>query len=133
MKNMNNKILLVALVIMVGVMAFLSWKVVSASNSGIGSAITLSTNPSPLGLGQTTFVIEVKDENGKPVDDATVTFDLNMATMNMGTQRGKAISQGSGRYSAVGRISMRGPWRVRTTVRMPDGSTVNKDFSVNVP
>ncbi len=134
---MNSKTLLIILAIMVGAIAILGWKVLSASNSSAdssnGGAISLSTDPNPLRLGQATFMIDVKDKSGKPVDNATVSFDINMTAMNMGTQQGNATSQGNGRYSAVGNMSMRGPWRVRTKVTMPDGSVVNKDFTVNVP
>ncbi|MFA5770669.1 MAG: FixH family protein [Patescibacteria group bacterium] len=133
---MNNKTLLIILAIMIGITAFFGWNVMSTSNSETssnGGGISLSTNPNPLQPGPATFFIDVKDKNGKPVNNATVTFDLNMTAMNMGTQQGNATSQGNGRYSAVGNMSMRGPWRVKTTVTMPDGSVENKDFMVNVP
>ena len=132
---MNNKTLLVILAIMIGLTAILGWNVMSASSSDTSSSggISLSTDPSPLQPGPATFMIDVKDKKGKPVDNAIVAFDLNMTAMNMGTQRGNATSQGNGRYSAAGSMSMRGPWRVRTTVTMPDGSVENKDFMVNVP
>ncbi len=134
---MNNKTLLIILAVMVGAVAFLGWKSMSikspGTDSSASSGISLSTNPNPLRLGQATFMIDVKDKNGKPVDNAAVTFDLNMTAMNMGTQQGTATSQGGGRYSAVGNMSMRGPWRVRTSVKMSDGSTENKDFTVSVP
>ena len=136
---MNNKTLLIALAVMIGAIAFLGWKVMSAS--GLSSTekstdavgITLSTSPNPLKLGQATFMIDVKNKDGTPVDNATVSFDVNMTTMNMGTQRGNAMLQGNGRYSTIGNMSMKGPWRVRTTVNIPDGSSENKDFIVNVP
>lgn len=120
---------------MIGVTAIFGWNVTFGSNdtSSNGSGITLSTNPNPLQPGPATFIIEVKDKSGKPVDNATVSFDLNMTAMNMGTQQGSAASQGNGKYSAVGNMSMRGPWRVKTTVTMSDGSVENKDFMVNVP
>ena len=103
-------------------------------SSGSGNAqISLMTNPSPLRLGQGTFIISVKDDAGNPVDDARVTFDLNMTTMNMGTQEGVASAQGNGNYAVVGRLSMKGPWKVSTKVTMPDGKEISKDFSVNVP
>ena len=134
---MNNKTLLALLAVLVVAVAYLGWKSMSIPTPGTSAdssgGITLSTSPNPLRLGQATFMIDVKDKSGKPVDDATVSFDLNMTAMNMGTQQGNATSQGNGRYSAVGNMSMRGPWRVRTTVKMPDGSTENKDFTVNVP
>jgi len=133
---MNNKILLVSLVLMIGAIAVMSWKVKSASVLGAtagGVRISLSTNPNPLRPGQATFTIEVRSAEDKPVDNASVSFDLNMTTMNMGTQQGRATSKGKGQYIATGNLSMRGPWRVRTTVIMPNGGIENKDFLINVP
>lgn len=135
---MKNKNVLIALVIGVIIVVGLGWKALSGSTSGSGAstgseAITLTTSPNPLRMGQATFMIDVKDSNGKPVNDATVFFDLNMTAMNMGTQEGNATPQGNGRYAANGNMSMRGPWKVSTKVTMPDGSVVNKDFTVNVP
>ncbi len=130
---MNNKTLVIILVVMGIAVAYLGWKSSSIGDSWTSGGISLSTDPNPLRPGRATFMIDVKDKNGKPVDNATVSFDLNMTTMNMGTQRGDATSQGNGRYAAVGSMSMRGPWRVRTSVKMPDGSTENKDFTVDVP
>ena len=133
-KKMSNKILLVALVLMVGLIGAMSWKVKAAvlGPTSESEVISLSTDPSPLKIGQATFIIDVNDKNGKSVDNATVSFDLNMTTMNMGTQQGEATSQGNGRYSAVGNMSMQGSWRIRFEVAMPDGSIQNKDFVVNV-
>src|SRR3989344_7832280 len=133
---MQNKNLLIALVIGAIVVVGLGWKVLSgpSSSAGTGSeTVTLTTDPNPLRTGPATFIIDVKNKDGKPVDDATVFFDLNMTAMNMGAQQGNATSQGNGRYAASGQMSMRGPWKVTTKITMPDGSVVNKDFTVNVP
>ena len=123
--------------IMVGTITILVYdserSVNGISDTNSDSNISLSTNPDPLQPGPATFFIDVKDKSGKPVDTAKVSFDLNMTTMNMGIQQGDATSQGNGRYAAMGRMTMRGPWRVSTKVTMPDGSIVNKDFTVNVP
>ena len=134
---MNNKILVILLAILTVAVIFLGWKTMSIPNPGTstssGGSITLSANPNPLRLGQATFMIDVQDKKGNPINNATVSFDINMTAMNMGTQRGEATPQGNGQYKAIGNITMRGLWRVRTTVNMPDGSTENKDFTVNVP
>ena len=133
---MQNKNLLIALMIGTVIVIGLGWKGLSGSSSSPGTGseeVTLTTNPNPLRTGPATFVIDVKDKAGKPVDNATVFFDLNMTAMNMGTQQGNATSQGNGRYAASGQMSMRGPWKVTTKITMPDGSVVNKDFTVNVP
>ena len=103
------------------------------SDTNSNSSISLSTNPDPLQPGPATFFIDIKDKSGKLIDTAKVSFDLNMTTMNMGTQQGDATSQGNGRYAAMGTMTMRGPWRISTQVTMPDGSIENKDFTVNVP
>ena len=133
---MQNKNLLIALVIGAVVILGLGWKVLSGSSISTGSGnepVSLTTNPNPLRTGPATFIIDVKDKDGKPVDNATVYFDLNMTAMNMGIQQGNATTQGNGRYAATGTMSMRGPWKVATKITMPDGSVVTKDFTVNVP
>ena len=133
---MQNKYLLIALMIGAAIIVGLGWKIVSVSGTSTGSGsetISLTTSPNPLRMGPATFIINVKDKMGKPVDNATVFFDLNMTAMNMGTQQVNATSQGYGKYAATGRMSMRGPWKVATKVTMPDGSVVNKDFTINVP
>lgn len=132
---MQNKYVLIALVVGIIIIG-LSWKTLSSFGSNISSGsevISLTTNPNPLQMGSAIFIIDIKDKTGKPVDNATVFFDLNMTAMNMGTQQGNATPQGNGRYAASGRMSMRGPWKVSARVTMPDKSIVNKDFTVTVP
>lgn len=131
MRHKYLVILLLTGAIVVGVV----WKTLlgtAAETGSVSEAISLSTNPYPLKMGPATFIIDIKDNTGKPVDNATVFFDLNMTAMNMGTQQGNATAQGDGRYAASGRMNMRGPWKVSTKITMPDGSVVNKDFTVNV-
>lgn len=126
-----NRILIISISILVGMIAILGYKINSASSS-TGGGITISTSPNPLTIGPATFIITVKDKAGKLVNDATVSFDINMTTMNMGTQKGVATSTGKGQYKADGSMSMRGPWRVSVVAKMVDGSTQNKDFVINV-
>jgi hypothetical protein len=133
-KKKSNKDTIVGIIVVL-VIVFLGWKLFSGPSAGPASgseAVSLTTNPNPLRTGPATFIIDVKDKSGKAVDNAKVSFDLNMTTMNMGTQQGSATSQGGGKYAVSGSMSMRGPWRVATKVNMPDGTVVNKDFTVNV-
>lgn len=134
---MNNKIIYIVAICIVIVAAIALLKLKSdeknlASNATGATSINLTTDPSQPRPGQATLMFDIKDKNGKAVDTAKVSVDINMATMNMGTQQGEAISQGNGRYAATARFSMMGPWRIVTTVTMPDGSTENKSFTVNV-
>jgi nitrogen fixation protein FixH len=130
---MNSKSLLLLVIILIGVIGIFGWKIKSASSPSSKDAISLSTEPNPLQLGQNTFVITVRNNEGKTVDNAEVFFDLNMTAMNMGTQQGNATPMGNGKYSAKARLTMKGPWKVTTKVTMPDGNQVKKDFTVNVP
>jgi len=69
---MQNKNLLIALVIGAVVILGLGWKVLSGSSISTGSGnepVSLTTNPNPLRTGPATFIIDVKDQVGKPVDD----------------------------------------------------------------
>ena len=131
---MSNKnyfpIILVVIILAIGLLSF---KFIFSGPAGDGSQISLSTNPNPLQPGPASFIIVVKDKGGQLVDNAKVSFDLNMVTMDMGAQKGDATPQGDGQYLAVGRMTMRGPWLLGAKVTLPDGSTESKDFSVNVP
>ncbi len=135
MKKSNMNIIGIAIFLIVLVGAFFLLKGQGGSNSAGGSQapLELVSQPNPPQTGNNTFIITVRDENGKPVDNAKVKVDINMTTMNMGTQQGTATSQGDGKYAASARLSMRGPWRVRTTATYADGKEVKKDFVVNVP
>lgn len=129
---MNKKTLIILLGLVFGAFVLMGFKILSLENSGTG-LITLTTNPNPLQPGPASFTFVVKDKNGQPVNNAKVTFDLNMVTMDMGAQKGDAAFQGNGQYLAIGRMTMRGPWLMGTKITLPDGSIENKDFSVNVP
>ncbi len=129
---MNSKILLIILIILFGIIGVLVLKINKSSGANNNEVISLSTIPYPPQLGQNTFIILINDKDGKTINDAKVTFDINMTTMNMGTQQGNTTPQGNGKYSATGRLTMRGPWRFVANVTLPDGSQVKKDFMVNV-
>ena len=69
---MQNKNLLIALVIGAIVVVGLGWKVLSGSSSSAGTGsetVVLTTDPNPLRTGPATFIIDVKNKDGKPVDD----------------------------------------------------------------
>ncbi len=129
----NNNITLIGAAILIIVVAGAFFLLKGNGSSASAQQIELVTQPNPAQTGNNTFYITVRDDSGKAVDNAKVEFDLNMTTMNMGTQKGTATSQGSGKYAATGRLSMRGPWRVSTTVTYADGNAMKKDFVVNVP
>lgn len=133
-KTMNKKhYIFIAIVL-----AVIGFKVFSLSPSSTTSAnggdyqLTLATTPNPPTGGKNVLTVSVVDSAGKAVDGAAVIMDINMTTMNMGSQSGTAMPQGNGAYALNASFSMLGPWKIATTVTLPDGQTLNKDFTVNI-
>lgn len=120
------------------VLAVIGFKVLSSPSPSTTSAsggdyqLTLVTTPNPPTGGKDLLTVNIVDSAGKAVDGATVVMDINMATMNMGAQSGTATPQGNGAYALNASFSMLGPWKIATSVTLPNGQTLNKDFMVNV-
>ena len=81
------------------------------------ASLTLTTRPSPLGLGQNLFEVLVKDAKGQPVTNADVSLVLLMPAdpktkhPEMRTQ-GKLNNIGAGKYNGIAIVSMAGDWDV---------------------
>ena len=135
MKLLENPLFGGALVLLF--IGFLGWMLFGSvgNPSGLSSTsnqqISLTTDPSSPTAGNVNFIITVRDEKGNPVKNAKVFFDVNMTTMNMGTQHGTANSQQDGTYTATGKLSMRGAWRIATKVTFPGGKVMDKNFDIN--
>jgi nitrogen fixation protein FixH len=88
----------------------------AAAQTGAAS-LTLTTKPSPLGLGQNLFEVRVKDAKGQPVIDADVSLLLLMPAdpktkhPEMRTE-GKLNNVGGGKYNAIAIVTMAGDWDV---------------------
>lgn len=131
---MNNKhyIFLAIVLAVIGIKVFSSQAPSTTSASGGDYQLTLVTTPNPPTGGKNLLTVSVADGAGKTVDGAMVVMDINMTTMNMGSQSGTATPLGDGAYALNASFSMLGPWRIATTVTLPDGQTLTKDFTVNV-
>jgi hypothetical protein len=93
--------------------------------------IWITTNPSPPKPGTATVVAYLVDSNGLPVDDAVLTYTINMTNMNMGNSILRPSLVGEGQYSRDARFSMASPWRVTITiVRGGQTNTAAFDFTV---
>ena len=94
--------------------------------------VWLFSNPNPPVRGDNTFEVLITDANGRPIADATITFDINMTNMNHGKNVVTASPLGEGRYSGVVHFLMAGPWRVIVGIdRAGKTNTVRFDFTVN--
>lgn len=96
--------------------------------------ITLKTEPDPVKMGENTFDVMVM-QDGKPVDDATVSVEFYMPAMpamNMAEMRSKADLKpaGNGLYRGSGQVMMAGNWDV-TIMAMRGGQEIGtKKLSV---
>ena len=87
-----------------------------AAQTGVAS-LTLTTRPSPLGLGQNLFEATVKDARGQQVANAEVSIVLLMPAdpktkhPEMRTE-GKLNNVGGGKYSGIAMVTMAGEWHV---------------------
>jgi len=98
------------------VLAALAW---AAAQTG-GPTLTLSTKPSPPGLGQNLFEVSLKDAKKQPIANADVAIMLVMPAdpktkhPEMKTE-GMLNNVGQGRYSGIVMVTMAGAWDVTVT------------------
>jgi hypothetical protein len=84
------------------------------------TTLSLTTKPSPLGLGQNLFEVAVKDAKGQPVSNADVAIVLLMPAdpktkhPEMKTE-GKLNNAGKGTYNGIVMVTMAGDWDVTVT------------------
>ena len=83
--------------------------------------VTLTTQPDPPKMGETTFEAMVM-MGGQPVTDADVSVELFMAAMpamNMPEMRNTVALQheGGGRYRGTGNVMMAGSWDATVSVK----------------
>jgi nitrogen fixation protein FixH len=101
------------------VAAIFAFTVSVAAQSSVPT-LTLTTKPTPLGLGQNLFVVIVKDAKGRPVTDAEVALLLLMPAdpktkhPEMRTE-GTLNNVGGGTYNGIAIVTMAGTWDVTVT------------------
>jgi len=83
--------------------------------------IAVRTQPDPPKTGENAFEVTVKGADGKPIEDAQVSLQFNMAampTMNMPAMRNevKVAPAGGGVYRGSGEVMMAGRWDVTVVV-----------------
>jgi nitrogen fixation protein FixH len=104
---------------LVVILLVLAFGLPAAAQSAVAT-LTLTTKPSPLGLGQNLFEVSVKDAKGRPVTDATVALVLLMPAdpktkhPEMRTE-GTLNNAGGGTYSGIAIVTMAGDWDVTVT------------------
>ena len=93
--------------------------------------VWIFSDPNPPSRGATTLEVLIADLDGKPISDATISFDIDMTNMSHGKNVTAASSLGDGRYSGDVHFLMPGPWRVIVGIeRAGQTTTVRFDFMV---
>jgi copper transport protein len=94
--------------------------------------LTLAVQPAS--INENRFVVEVRDQNGQPLEVQLVRVTAEMLEMDMGTRQLELLPQGGGRYSAEAPrlLSMVGDWQLRVLVRRVDAADVEGIFTIPV-
>ena len=88
-------------------------------------SIALSPYP-PVGFQKSDFDVTLTDEQGQPITDAKISFDLTMPGMWMPSNKLEAQHTGNGRYHTTGMFTMRDWWRIEVIIQR--GSTRQSAF-----
>jgi hypothetical protein len=102
------------------------------NKKSVNFVVRLSSSPTPPIRGIGTLEAVVTDAKGQPINDAQVSFDLDMTTMSHGKNIVAAAPQGNGRYVGQVRFMMPGPWRAITVVERPGQPAEQMRFDFNV-
>ena len=79
--------------------------------------VSIALNPyPPVGFEPADFEVTLTDAAGQVINDATVNLDLTMPGMWMPPNQLTLTSASDGKYSATGRFTMRGPWRIEVII-----------------
>jgi hypothetical protein len=103
--------------------------------TGAGPVIDFRSEPDPPKTGDNTVEVSVKQPDGAPLGDATVTVAFTMPAMpamNMPAMRTDAtlLPDGDGRYRGKVPLSMAGTWNVAVKVSRGSDELGSKQFSV---
>jgi hypothetical protein len=103
--------------------------------TGSGPIIDVRTEPDPLKAGDNVVEVSVKQPDGVPLTDATVTVVFSMPampSMNMPAMRTDAtlIASGEGRYRGTVPLSMAGTWNVAVKVSRGSDQLGTRKLSV---
>ena len=84
-------------------------------------AFQIQFGVTPDHLGLNTFTVRIADvSSGKAATNVQVSLSTTMLDMDMGTDIVSLQSNGQGRFTAQGDLSMSGHWEIRIQVRTPD-------------
>lgn len=109
---------------------------VSAAATTPAAAIDVSTEPSPLHMGDNRILISLHSSSGQPVSDAQVSmvfFMPAMPAMGMSAMRVQATAHpgGDGRYTAAVKLPSGGAWNVTVVAKRADRQIASRQLSMS--
>ena len=103
----------------------------SAGNGGVVMQLTVS--PKPATLGPARIQVALKQSDGSPITNATLSIEGSMTGMSMAPNSAKLRAQGDGSYIVASyAFTMTGSWQLQITANLPGGQQAKQTFDVPV-
>lgn len=107
------------------------------SRSQASNAAELQITLVPESANAQYLLVQLADQAGKPITNATVSLEGNMQHAGMAPVTGKAVQDNAdgkedGRYQVPFAFTMLGDWVITVSVKGADGKTVQRDIPVTV-
>ncbi len=93
--------------------------------------LMLSTQPEKTKAGENTLRLKIVDKNGKPVNDAQVSFQYTMAMPGMVVSKAETKLSKDGLYETKANLGMKGEWEVTVLIRRPGQKEMQEKFKVS--
>lgn len=129
-----RKITVVSLLVLLSVIlaACASASTPAAEASGKPVNIKVESNPSPAATGDAELIFTITDENGDPIEGATVDVSADHTDMTGMGMRGAATDQGGGRYSINANFGHTGNWKLTIYVRNDAGLDYKEEIAFKI-
>ncbi|MEM9774311.1 MAG: FixH family protein [Chloroflexota bacterium] len=98
------------------------------SNQANNSNLDIAVDVESMMVGATDLMVTILDENGSPVNDATVSIKGDMSHAGMQPVLGESSSGSAGVYTIPYEWTMAGDWFITVDVSRPDGETASARF-----
>ncbi len=104
----------------------------SLEGRATGVNVDLDYEPNPPIVGKGTIHIQVRDEDGRPIEGLDIQVKGDMTHAGMTPVFGLSEHEGDGRYSIPFEWTMAGDWILQIAADLPDGRVLNRSFEANV-
>jgi hypothetical protein len=104
----------------------------AVGNQATNVSVKLTFDPATPAVGDSMVYLEVRDENGQPVEDLNIQIKGDMTHAGMAPVFGVSKYEGDGVYSIPFEWTMAGDWILQVAADLPDGTVLNRSFEVQV-